>query len=384
MSLHPLDPHDLEPDEVAGRGVDSAGVRTRVRTLTRGCAAVLAALTIAVVYLAGSPPSESARQVRLGEAADWPRAISFGPGGEVLAATTLDGVIRLWRIDPASGRAIPSVQALSSFVAAFSPDGTTLAVGGDSTVTFGEAAPGRPWHALPTGDGSTSALAFRRDGKALAAACERSVRVWDLVPGQKGAGTRLELRGVKSLAFAPDGRSLATGSEDGSVGLWDLATGRQQFAVRAHGPYVSALAFSDDGRMLVSASDCDQVAWSGRRRAAAQRCGVTPRRSRRWCSPPAGRWWPRRGRTRRCGSGTSPRAGSGSPCGAAASPPARWRSPPAAGRWPPAASARRSESGTSPSSRAPRRRGRCGHEERTGARNRAGSLRSCSHDPPPR
>jgi WD40 repeat protein len=231
--------------------------------MTRGCATVLAALAIAGVYLAGSPQTESARHVRLGEPADWPLAVGFGPGGEVLAATRRDGVIiRLWRIDPLSGRAMSSGLALPGFAAALSPDGTTLAVGADSTVTLAEAAPGRPWQSLRTGDGPTFALAFRRDGGALAAACERSVAVWDLAPGQERAVTRLELRGVKSLAFAPDGRSLATGGEDGSVRLWDLATRGQRFAVRAHGlngPVIS-LAFSDDGRMLVSASASDPVA----------------------------------------------------------------------------------------------------------------------------
>jgi WD40 repeat protein len=229
--------------------------------MTRGCAVVLVALAIAVVYFAGSPRFEPAKQVRLGEAARWSRALGFGPRGEVLAATMLDGMIRLWRIDPASGRAISFGQALPGFVAAFSPDGTTLAVGDDSTVTLVEAASGRPRHALRTGDGQTLTLAFRRDGGALAAAGERSVTVWELASGQVRAVMRLELCGVRRLAFAPDGRSLATGGKDGSVRLCDLTTGRQRFIVRAPGPYVSTLAFSDDGRMLISASDCDRVAW---------------------------------------------------------------------------------------------------------------------------
>jgi WD40 repeat protein len=228
--------------------------------LTRGCTVVLAAVAIAGVYLAGSPRSESAKQVLLGEAAGLSRAFGFEAGGAVLAATMRDREIRLWRIDPASGQATSVGPALPGSVAALSHDGSTLAVGDQATVRLGAAVPGRPRHARPTGDGWTIALAFRRDGGALAAAGERSVTVWDLALGQEGAVTRLDLRGVTSLALAPDGRSLATGDLDGSVRLWDLATGRQRFCVRAHVRRARSLAFSDDGRMLVSASDADRVA----------------------------------------------------------------------------------------------------------------------------
>jgi WD40 repeat protein len=260
MFLNTPDTQNLGPDDGADQVDDSGGVRTRVRTLTRGCTALLATLTIAGVYLADSPRSESAKRVGLDEPAGQSRAIGFGPGGKVLDASMLDGAIRLWRIDHLSGRALPSGLALPGFFAAFSPDGTMLAVGDESILWLGETAPGRPGHTLRTGDGWTQALTFRHDGGALAAACERAVTVWELAPGQMRAVTRLELCEVRSVALTPDGQSLATGGKDGWVRLWDLATGRQRFAVRAHGPYVSGLAISDDGRMLISASHCDRVA----------------------------------------------------------------------------------------------------------------------------
>jgi WD40 repeat protein len=223
-------------------------------------AAVLAVLVIGVTYLAGSPQDRSARRVILDDSAGQARAIGFGPGGEVLAATGVDWTVRLWRIDPRSGPAVPLGPAVPGRVGALVPDGATLAVGGLADVTLWDGATDRPWRTLPTGDGRVYALAFRRGGGALAAAGERAVTVWDLAPGRERAVTRLELPETKSLTFAPDGRSLATGGLDGSVRLWDLATGRPRFAVRAHDGSVSALAFSDDGRTLASASACERVA----------------------------------------------------------------------------------------------------------------------------
>src|SRR5262249_45394955 len=144
------------------------GTSTRVRVVTRGWSAALAALVIGVVYLAESPPDRVAMRVGLGESAGPTCAIAFGPGDRLLAATMPDEAVRSWRIDPGSGWAVPCEPARPGFAAAFSPDGVMLAVGGDSTVTLGEAAPGRPRRTLRTGDGPTCALAFRRDGKALA------------------------------------------------------------------------------------------------------------------------------------------------------------------------------------------------------------------------
>jgi WD40 repeat protein len=239
---------------------DAKGATARVTVLTPGLAAALAALVITAVYLDGSPQSRPAGQVGLGEGAGPARAIGFRPEGTVLTATWLDWTVRLWRIDPGSGRAEPLGPAVPGRIAALAPDGATLAVGGLAAVTLWDGATDRPLRTLPTGDGPTFALAFRRDGGALAAAGERAVTVWDLAPGREGAVTRLLPCEAKCLVFALDGRSLATGGLDGLVRVWDLETGQLRFAVRSHVYYLTSLAVSDDGRTLASASDCDRVA----------------------------------------------------------------------------------------------------------------------------
>jgi WD40 repeat protein len=219
---------------------------------------VLAALIVGGTYLAGSPPDPTTGRIGLRESADQTRAIAFGSGDELLAATMLDGEIRVWRIRPVSSRAAPTEPALPGLAAAFSPDGMTLAVGGDSAVTLGEAAPDRPRRTLRTGDGHTPALTFSRDGRFLAVAGERGVSLWDTASGERAA-PRIGLRQVVGLALGPDGRSLATGGADGWVRFWDLEAGQQRLAVRAHDRYVSAMALSDDGRTLASASFCDRA-----------------------------------------------------------------------------------------------------------------------------
>jgi WD40 repeat protein len=199
-------------------------------------------------------------RVGLGESAGSTRAIAFGPGDQLRAATMTEGGIRVWRIGPGSGWAIPFGPAVPGFAAAFSPDGRMLAVGGDSVVTLTEAAPDRPRHALRTGGWPIRALAFSRDGQLLAAAGERGVTLWDTASGGEQAATRIGPRDAVSLVIGPDGRSLVTGGRDGWVRFWDLETGRQPLALRPHACYVIALALSDDGRALAAASACERVA----------------------------------------------------------------------------------------------------------------------------
>jgi WD40 repeat protein len=253
---------DLGSDRFAGRhDASRGGAVPRVAILTRNWVTALAALAVGgIIYLPGPPQSQPAKQVVLKGAAGLVRSLSLGNDGGMLAATMSDRTIRQWRADTGRDRAGSGGPAQPGFVAAFSPGGATLAVGGESTLALCETARDVPRHSVRTEAGSTIALAFSRDGDTLAVAGERGVTLWDAASGHGRAGLRPVPRGVISLAFAPDGRSLATGGMDGFVRIWDIETGRERVAVQAHGFYVTSLSFSDDGRILASASYAERAA----------------------------------------------------------------------------------------------------------------------------
>ena len=235
-------------------------------------------------------------------------AVAYSPGGKTLAAGYSGGTIRLW--DIASHRLISTAswngpalalaftgggkslevagpaavgvwdltnqakiaaQPLAGVTGgrsvAFSPDGTTLATGGDdgdvqlwNTATQQEI--GTPMSSDPK---PVEAVAFSPDGTTVAAASsDGTVQLWNAATQQE-AGTTLVAgsAAVGALAFSPGGKFLAAGGDDGNVRLWDVATQTQVGATMATGAPVAALSFNAGGTTLATAeSDGTTELWA--------------------------------------------------------------------------------------------------------------------------
>jgi WD40 repeat protein/DNA-binding SARP family transcriptional activator/energy-coupling factor transporter ATP-binding protein EcfA2 len=209
-----------------------------------------------------------------------------------------------------------------TFGDAFSPDGRTLAAGGDeplagggsrSFIAFVEVASGRIRYAsFPSGWSTNDRVAYAPDGRAVATAEQnwstkrqrlverdpatfaalRSTAqpLFDFVAtvryspdgrllfvsgGRRGQDLTLEydartlrlLRTFRAggfLAVAPDGRSAAVGTLEGQVTFLDVA-GRRPAVTEQQDSSVQGIGFSPDGRTLVTVGDGrDVVVWDAR------------------------------------------------------------------------------------------------------------------------
>ncbi len=196
------------------------------------------------------------------------RMAAFAPDGKTVAVGRTDGWVRLFEVGTGKPSASWKAQAKSVQAVAFTPDGTMLLAGGPTReVKVWDVKAGREAAVLAAPPGGVTTLAFSPDGKLLAGAGGElggpsllprvaPIKIWN-VEGWKEVG---EMRGhtgrVEAVAFAPGGKTLASAGTDwnGGLRLWDVEDRKEQPRIPMPPGPVSAVAYTPDGRLL---------AWAG-------------------------------------------------------------------------------------------------------------------------
>src|SRR5262249_904792 len=109
--------------------------------------------------------------------------------------------------------------------------------------------------------GFVMGLAFSPDGSSVAVAGD-TLQMWNLNTGQLEHTFTRHKGFVTSLAFSPDGRQLVSGGHDNMVILWEVGTGKVLRTLSGHAAPVQSVAFSSAGDTLASgAADGALLLW---------------------------------------------------------------------------------------------------------------------------
>ncbi len=194
--------------------------------------------------------------------------LAFSPDGRTLASGGQYGpepahALILW--DIASGKPTQFFTGFKSnvYAVAFSKDGKTLASGHyNGTIHVWDVKTATMIRTLNGNKEPVFSLAYSPNGKILAAGRrDFTIDLWNAATSANEATLTGHNGSVLSIAFSPDGKTLASGSSDTAVKLWDMATRWERITLRGHAAQVWSIAYSPDGKSLVSTAGKTIKVW---------------------------------------------------------------------------------------------------------------------------
>jgi RNA polymerase sigma factor (sigma-70 family) len=182
-----------------------------------------------------------------------PDGIQLVSGGSHVSGNPFNNTMCVWDVD--SGKEEHQFAVYGATVAALSPDGKTIASGGDNSgggnvILLWDAATGKPNGSHMAPRGHVDSIAIAPDGKTVATQSWDAIHVWEAATGKDLR--RISHGETRGVAFAPDGKLLAFPEKDGSVRLWDASTGREGHRLRGHKDRLWSIAFAPDGKTLAT------------------------------------------------------------------------------------------------------------------------------------
>ena len=190
--------------------------------------------------------------------------VAYAPDGKTIAEYSINGTIYL--VNAATGKqqgadfAGAALSDSDNGAVRISPDGKLVAAAGPNGKVYVRGLSGGSPSVI---DGLTTTtnsslgsgpdpLAFSPDGGTLAIAGNSGVLLWNASTKTQAAPLTEPGMVPLAVAFSPNGKTLAVGADNGKVYLWDLATRRVTTTLSTPASDCNGLVFSPDGKTLAA------------------------------------------------------------------------------------------------------------------------------------
>ena len=180
------------------------------------------------------------------------KALAFSPDGKTVATGGDDKMIYFWDIQ--TGELTGHIEnSFSVKVLQFAAGNRILAAcGSDIKLMDGEGNLLRTYGGYTTDIWSVSyQQALQR---IVAGSYSKNIRVWDFESGKAVLTLEGHEKSCLPVCFSPRGNLIASGSLDKSVRIWDAVTGQQRHKMELHTENIFALDFHPSGKYVASAS----------------------------------------------------------------------------------------------------------------------------------
>jgi WD40 repeat protein len=220
----------------------------------------LSALSIKQAYLQGVEMQDASlaeahlSEAVLADAFDPILSVALDQDARVVAAGTMGGEVRLWRVDDRTPLASVHGHTGSVYGVALSGDGQVLLSGAvDGRVQLWDARTGLSLAALSGHAGGTYGVALSADARVVASCgVDGAIRVHS-VDARSTIKTLLGHHGVVyDVALSADAARLVSSGEDATVRLWETQTGTCLLTLEGHAGPVRGVAVSADGGLIAS------------------------------------------------------------------------------------------------------------------------------------
>lgn len=180
--------------------------------------------------------------------------VAYDPTGELLAAGTANGVVRLWDASTTERRGAFHGHTARVRSVAFSPDGALIAsASDDSSVRVWDVLRGTGVAALVRHEGRVRTVAFSPDGLYLASAGQdHTLRLWSVATWALAAEVRGREAQIRSVCFSPDGSSIVLADDAGCVSIREVPSGEEVRTLQAHTHQALCVAVAPNGSLVAS------------------------------------------------------------------------------------------------------------------------------------